>query len=69
MRDFNRLAYSRYETRSVAVMVSQYLIAHSENRSKDASSSRTLLTLQTVVAELLNLQWQLQTPALIQMYM
>ena len=46
MRDFNRPVCNRYKDRTVEVVVFQYLIAHSEKRSKDISSSRTLLTLE-----------------------
>ena len=44
MRNFNGLACNKYEARSVAVMVSQYLIAHSEKKSNGTSSSRTLFS-------------------------
>ena len=44
MRNFNRPVCYRYKDRSVEVVVSQYLIAHSENKSKDTCWSWTLLT-------------------------
>ena len=47
MRDFNRSVCNRYKARSVEVMVSQYLKAHSKKKSKDTSSSWTLFTLET----------------------
>ena len=47
MRDFKRPVCNRYKDRIVEVVVFQYLIAHSEKKSKDTSSSRTLLTLET----------------------
>ena len=39
MGNFNKLTCNRYEARSVAVMVSQYLIACSEKKSKDKLKS------------------------------
>ena len=47
MRDFNRPVHSMYKVRPVEVVVSQYLIAHSEKKSKDIGSSWTLLMLET----------------------
>ena len=44
MRNFNRLAWNKYEARSVEVMVSQYFMARSEKKSKDTSSSWTLFS-------------------------
>ena len=44
MRNFNRLACNKYEARSVAVVISQYLIVRSEKKSKDTSSSQTLFS-------------------------
>ena len=41
MRKFNRIVFSKYEARSVAVVVFQYVIARSEKKSKGTSSSRT----------------------------
>ena len=35
---------NRYEARSVTVVVLQYLIAHSEKKSKDTNSSWSLVT-------------------------
>ena len=39
MGNFNRLVCNRYEARSVAVMVWQYLIACFEKKSKDKRKS------------------------------
>ena len=44
MRNFNRLAWNKYEARSVEVMVSHYFMARSEKKSKDTSSSWTLFS-------------------------
>ena len=64
MRNVNRVACNRYKARSVAVMVSQYLIARFEKKPKDTSSSQTLFS----DAEP-RLQWQLQALSLIHMNM
>ena len=44
MGNFNRLVCNKYEARSVAFVISQYLIVRSEKKSKDTSSSQTLFS-------------------------
>ena len=44
MIKFKRIACNNYEARSVAFVVSQYLVAPSEKKSKDTSSGQTLFS-------------------------